>query len=141
MELFCRNPTKAARRYVQRMGAVAVLYFGIVWLVTAYVHENHPIGTRLILLAAAPALAVVAMIVVVGVYLREEVDEFKRFQLVVSILWAVGITLGVTAFVDFLRSYGAIAALPPFTEFMVFWFSLAIAQAIQGIRNRVKGNE
>ncbi len=141
MELICRNPTKAARRYVQRMAAVALLYIGIVWLITTYVHDHHPTGSKLILLAATPALAVVAMIVIVGVYLHEEVDEFKRFQLVLSILWAVGITLGLTAFVDFLRSYGAIGALPPFAEFTVFWFTLAIAQAIQGVRNRVKGNE
>lgn len=141
MELICRNPTKAARRYVRRIGAVGLLYLMTVWIITSYVHNHRPTGSKLLLLAVTPAFDVVAMIAVVGIYLREEVDEFKRYQLVVAILWAIGVTLAVNAFVDFLRSYGAMQAQPPFMEFTVFWFTLAIAQAIQSVRNRVKNDE
>src|SRR6185437_8543018 len=94
----CRNPTKAARRYVQRLGAIGAIYLATVWVITRYVHQHHPTGAKLFVLAAVPALDVVAMLVVVGMYLREEVDEFKRHQLIVAILWAIGFTLALMAF-------------------------------------------
>jgi len=137
----CRNPTKAARRYVQRLGAIGAIYLATVWVITRYVHQHHPTGAKLFVLAAVPALDVVAMLVVVGMYLREEVDEFKRHQLIVAILWAIGFTLALMAFVDFLRSYNSIAAPPPFMEFTVFWISMALVQAILSFRNRVRGDE
>ena len=138
MDGFCSHPSKAARRYVQRLGAVGLIYLGTVWVITRYIHQHHPTGAKLFMLAAVPAFDVVAMIAVVGIYLRDEVDEFKRHQLVVSILWAIGFTLALMAFIDFLRSYQSIAAPPPFMEFTVFWISLALVQAIQAFRNRVR---
>ena len=141
MQAICSNQTKAARRYVQRLGAIGLLYLGTVWVITRYVHQHHPTGAKLFMLAAVPAFDVVAMILVVALYLREEVDEFKRYQLVVAILWAVGFTLGLMAFIDFLRAYHSITAPPPFFEFTVFWISLAVVQTILEFRNRVRGNE
>jgi hypothetical protein len=133
--------TKAGRRYAQRMGAVGLVYLATVWVITRYVHQHHPTGAKLFMLAAVPAFDIVAMLVVVGIYLRDEVDEFKRHQLIVSILWAVGFTLALMAFVDFLRSYQSITAPPPFMEFTVFWISMALVQGILSFRSRVRGNE
>lgn len=141
MDGFCSHPNKASRRYVQRMGAIALIYLATVWVITAYIHQHHPTGAKLFMLAAVPAFDVVAMIIVVGVYLRDEVDEFKRHQLIVSILWAIGFTLALMAFVDFLRSYQSITAPPPFMEFTIFWISMALVQAILSFRNRVRGDE
>jgi len=138
MPAICGKPTKAARRYMERLGAIGLLYLGTVWVITRYVHEHHPTGAKLFMLAAVPAFDVIAMIVVVGLYLREEVDEFKRYQLVVAILWAVGFTLALMAFIDFLRSYQSIAAPPPFFEFTVFWIVMALVQLILTVRNRVR---
>ncbi|HEV2578185.1 MAG TPA: hypothetical protein VGU25_13335 [Acidobacteriaceae bacterium] len=138
MRAICGNQTKAAKRYVQRMGAIALVYLATVWVITTYVHQHRPTGAKLFVLAAVPAFDVVAMIVVVGLYLREEIDEFKRYQLVVSILWAVGFTLALMAFIDFLRAYQSITAPPPFFEFTIFWISMALAQAILTFRNRVR---
>lgn len=141
MDGICSHPTRAARRYVQRMGAIALIYLATVWVITTYIHQHHPTGAKLFVLAAVPAFDVIAMIVVVGIYLRDEVDEFKRHQLIVSILWAIGFTLALMAFVDFLQSYQSIAAPPPFMEFIVFWLSLALVQAILSFRNRVRSDE
>lgn len=137
----CTNPTKAARRYVQRMRAWALIYLGTVWVITRYIHQHHPTGATLFVLAAFPALEVVGMIAVVGIYLRDEVDEFKRHQLVVAILWAIGFTLALMAYVDFLQSYKAITGPPPFMEFIVFWLSLALVRAILRFRSRVRSDE
>ena len=138
MEMTCRTPTKAGRRYVQRMGAVGLVYIATVWVITRYVREAHPVGAKLFALSFVPAFDVIAMIAVVGMYLREEVDEFKRYQQVVAILVAVGATLAFVAFTDFLRSYGAISDLPPFTTFVVFWLVMAAAQGVQSMRSRVR---
>ncbi|HXS12348.1 MAG TPA: hypothetical protein VN734_06580 [Acidobacteriaceae bacterium] len=137
----CSHPTKAVRRYVQRMRAWAFVYLGTVWVMTRYVHQHHLTGAKLFMLAAIPAVEVVGMIAIVGIYLRDEVDEFKRHQLIVSILWAIGFTLALMAFMDFLQSYQAITAPPPFMEFIVFWLSMALMQSIQKFRNRVRGDE
>ncbi len=40
-----------------------------------------------------------------------------------------------------LRSYGAIHALPPFTEFVLFWIVMALAQAVLSILNRAGRDE
>jgi hypothetical protein len=141
MDGICTNPTKPARRYVQGMRAWGLIYLGTVWVITRYIHQHHPTGAKLFVLAAFPALEVVGMIAVVGIYLRDEVDEFKRHQLVVAILWAIGFTLALMAYVDFLQSYKAITAPPPFMEFIVFWLSLALVHAIQAFRNRVRADE
>jgi hypothetical protein len=118
-----------------------VLYITAVSRITAVVREHRITGVKLFLLASVPAIDIVAMLVVIGLYLKEEADEFKRHQMVVSILWAIGVTLALNAFVDFLRSYGAIQAPPPFTEFIVFWIVMGVAQAVQSIRNRVKDDD
>lgn len=141
MQTICGGRTKAARRYVQRLGAIGLLYLGTVWVITRYVHQHRPTGAKLFLLAAVPAFDVIAMIAVLALYLREEVDEFKRHQVVVAILWAVGFTLGLMAFIDFLRAYQSIVAPPPFLEFTVFWISMALVQSILGFRNRVRSDE
>ncbi len=137
----CTNPTKAARRYTRRVLAIMVFYIAAVMQVTRMVRHHHFAGTKLYLLSILPAIPILALLVVVGLYLREEVDEYKRQQLVISMLCAIGVTLAVTAVADFLRSYGAITALPPFTEFVMFWIVMGIAGAVQAARNRVHDDE
>ena len=141
MAIFCTNPTKAAKRYSQRVGAIMIFYVLAVYRVTKLVHDHHPTGWKLYFTAALPAIPILALLAVVGMYLREEVDEYKRLVIVRSMLVAIGVTLAMTAFTDFLRSYGAITEVPPFTEFVVFWVVMAIAQAVQSVMNRVKDDD
>lgn len=135
------KPIKASKRYMQRLAAVMFFYMLTVWRVTAMVRTHHFSGRGLYFAAALPTVPVIAMLVVVGLYLREERDEFSRQQTVISMLWAIAITLGFAAFTDFLRSYGAIGTVPPFTEFTIFWISMGIVSAMQTIRNRVRSDE
>ena len=138
---WCSNPSKAAKQYTQRLVVVMLFYILMVWLVTPLVRTHHWVATKLYFAAALPTLPILFMLLVVGLYLRDERDEFKRHQTVVSMLWAIAITLGFTAFTDFLRSYGAITAIPPFTEFVTFWLSMGIVNAVQTIRSRVGTDE
>ena len=140
-DFICTNPTKAARRYSQRVAAIMLFYVGTVFRVTSMVHEHHPTGWKLYLDAALPTIPILALLVVVGLYLREEVDEYKRLVIVRSMLVATGVTLALAAFTDFLRSYDAIKEVPPFSTFVVFWVVMGLAQAVQSVMNRVKDDD
>ncbi len=135
------KPVKASKRYMQRLATVMFFYMLTVWRVTGFVRTHHLTGPKLYFASALPTVPVIAMLFVVGLYLRDERDEYARQQTVISMLWAIGITLGFTAFTDFLRSYGAIVAVPPFTEFTIFWISMGLVSAAQTIHSRVGSSE
>ena len=59
----------------------------------------------------------------------------------IALLCAAFAVLGVSAYTDFLRSFGNLPGLPPFAEFIAFWFIFGIAQAVQNISNRGGENE
>ena len=141
MSIFCTNPSKASKRYAQRVGTMMFFYVLAVYRVTKLVHDRHPTGWKLYVTASLPALPIMAFLVTVGLYLHEEEDEYKRLMVVRSMLVAIGVTLAMTAVVDFLRSYGAISQVPPFTEFVVFWIVMAIAQGVQGLMNRASDDD
>jgi len=128
--------SKAGKRYTSRMLTVMCSYVVVVLMVTRFVRTHHPAGAEVYFLAALPTIPVLCMLGVVGRYLHEEQDEFQRMLVVRSLLWAIAVSLGLAAFTDFLRSYGAIVALPPFTEFVAFWVAFGIVQGIQSTLNR-----
>lgn len=136
--LFCGPTTKAGKRYLYRMAGVMVFYMLTVFRVTSMVRAHHPTGVKAYLMAALPTIPVIAMLGVVGLYLQEEQDEFQRVLVVRSLLWAIAVSLGMTAFTDFLRSYDAITSVPPFTQFVVFWVVFGVAQGVQSTIYRVR---
>ena len=58
-----------------------------------------------------------------------------------AILAGAAVTLMVSAFSDFLRSYTEQGLLPPFTMFIIFWTAFGATQGIQSFRVRVAGND
>jgi hypothetical protein len=97
------NP--AVRRYLWRFLAPMLLY--AVFLVLAiwmFVHY-HPTGPLAWLLAFLPALGIIAQMVVFGLYLAEEKDEFMRNLQIQSMLWGIGATLSVTVAWGFFESF------------------------------------
>lgn len=141
MSIFCTNPSKASKRYAQRVAFMMSFYVLAVYRVTKLVHDHHPTGWKLFVAASLPAIPIMALLVMVGLYLHEEADEYKRLMVVRSMLVAIGVTLAITAVTDFLRSYGAISQVPPFTEFVVFWLVMALAQGVQSLMNRVRDDD
>jgi predicted MFS family arabinose efflux permease len=77
----------------------APLIFLVLVMLGALSHFHwHPAGVLAVLCAAVLASPFVAMIVIVGLYLAEEKDEFQRSLFVRSILWGFGVTACVTVF-------------------------------------------
>lgn len=121
-----RSP--AARRYVARFIPAMLLYvvvlFGSIWTL----RHLAPTGPLLWLLAVAPALPIVAAIVVMGLYLLEETDEFLRATLAQSMLWGIGVTMTVCTVWGFLENADLAPHLPLFLVFPLFCAAFGLAQ-------------
>jgi hypothetical protein len=141
MDWGCGTMSKAGKRYVWRMLMVSCGYVLAVWGTTSFVVHRHPQGGEVYALALLPTIPVLCMLGVVGLYLREEQDEFQRMLVVRSILLAIAGTLSLSVFGDFLRSYGARKTIPPFTEFVVFWVLFGLVQGVQQTLSRTSRDE
>jgi len=133
--------SKAEKRYTKRLVVTMSVYLVLVFGTTRLVRHEHVQGSFLYVCAVMPSLAILWMLYVQALYLKEETDEYVRQQVVNSLLGATGLVLGLTACSDFLRSYTPHGTLPPFTVFVVFWMSFGLMQAVQSMRNRVAGDE
>jgi hypothetical protein len=68
-------------------------------------HHLHPTGLFAYLCAFIATLPCFAYILVYGLYLAEEKDEFQHWLTVQSMLWGIGVTLSVTTFWGMLEKY------------------------------------
>jgi xanthosine utilization system XapX-like protein len=104
--------------------AYLVLILGVTWLI----RYAPPPGLWRYLAAASPAVPLVGVIVVLGLYLGEETDEFRRVQLVQAMLWSLGFTLTVTTVWGFLEDLAAAPHLSPTWIFPIFCLGMGVAQ-------------
>lgn len=111
------------RRFAPTMAAYILVLLGCVYALDAW----KPAGPMLWVLAAAPALPMIGVIVVMGLYLVEETDEFQRSILVQSLLWGIGITLAIASVWGFLENTNLVPHLPAFLWFPVFCGSFGLA--------------
>lgn len=123
-----KTQTPAVRRYLARffpaMIAYVVVLSGSLWLI-----ESHsPQGVLLWILGAAPAIPIIAVIAVMGLYLAEETDEFLRLVLVQSMLWGIGFTLAAGTVWGFLENVGLVPHFPLYLIFPVFCGAFGLAQ-------------
>jgi len=95
--------SSAMRRYQQRfwplMAGYAVLVFGVAFLVK---HARPP-APWLYVAAVLPALPLLGVIAVIGLYVHEEADEFRRATYVQGMLWSLGLVLAFTTVWGFLE--------------------------------------
>jgi hypothetical protein len=119
------NPAK--RRYLIRFSSTMGAYVIAVFAVVHYLIRSHPTGPTLYLLAVLPSLPIIGSIVVVGLYIAEEKDEFQRQLIEWSLLWAIGGTLAATSVWGFLEMFANARHLTPFYVFPLFWICTAIA--------------
>jgi hypothetical protein len=131
--------TAAGRRYLRRfmptMFAYVVVLFACVWAI----REWKPQGAGLVVLSLLPALPIVAAIVVMGLYLVEETDEFLRQRIASCMLFGTGVLLSVATVYGFLVSGGAIHADPDLIlmAFPLWCASWGLAQCGIGLRDHL----
>ncbi len=119
--------SQAARRYLRRIAISTIVYVFAVFLTLHAVNRGRVPLPEAIGLAMIPSLPIVAIIATVGLYLKEEKDEFQRELVIQSLLWAAGATLSVTSFWSFLHIFGRVPAVDGFHVFVMFWLFVALS--------------
>lgn len=121
--MWSRDWTPAFRRYQHRVIGSSLIYAaalcGAVWL-----FKHHPPeGALGYAVAVAPAIPLMGIIASMGLFLKEEVDEFRRAVMVEQILWATGATLAFAKIWGFLESFGLARHMEAYWGACV-WFAM-----------------
>jgi len=134
----CGVSTPASKRYQRRVMVTMSLYVVVLLVATLIVKHAHPHGWVLYAIALVPALPILAMLGSMGVYLKEETDEYIRLMTMRSLVAGTAVLLMVLVVSDFLRALSGAAPLAPFASWVTFFLAFGAAQAVQTMRNRVR---
>jgi hypothetical protein len=96
----------------------------------------YPAGVLAYFPAILFALLGVAFIVIFGLYLKEEQDEFQRDLWVQALLWGIGATLTVITFWGSLAEFELAKSLKLTFVFPLFMLITAIARLVLKLRYR-----
>jgi hypothetical protein len=126
------SPAKAAyRRYLWRffplMVAYVVIVYGVSWL---FDRGEAPNGWLGYLLAVLPAVPIVGVIFIMGLYIVEEKDEFMRMRHVVALLSGLAIIMSVSVVWGFLEIYMHVPHLSAFWFFPGFCMAWGFSSGI-----------
>ena len=124
------------KRYRRRLAVAMIIYSLVLVGSMALLRAYRPSGPLLWIVAAAPAIPILGVLVVMGLYLKEEPDEFERVIHVEAMLWGLGAVLAVTTVWGFLSNAGVIPAPPLFLVFPLFCLSWGLSQPL--IRRRYR---
>ena len=130
------SKTPAARRYLKRFVPTMMAYVVLVIATSLIVAKLHPAGAALVALSVLPALPILGILVVIGLYVREESDEYVRQRLVVAMLFGIGVVLAAATVLGFLQIYHAIGQIDVFWAFPVWCASWGLAQCAMAWRDR-----
>jgi hypothetical protein len=98
-----RKTSPARRRYQQRFWPLMGLYMVLIFGVALLIKHAPPPGAWRYLAAVAPAVPIIGIIAVFGLYLGELTDEFRRMVIVRSMLWSLGFVLAFSTVWGFLE--------------------------------------
>lgn len=118
------------RRYMRRFIPTMIVYVAAVAGVSWAFDALSPAGPLAWALAIAPALPILAVIAIMGLYLKEEGDEFVRNVLVEAMLWGIGVTLAAMTVWGFLEVYADAPKLPSFMAFPIWCGAMGLAQPL-----------
>ena len=127
LNMGCLQKNPAIRRYLLRFLPTMVAYVVVLLFVEWFVHRFHPSGALLDGMAVLPAIPLIGVILIVGMYLAEEKDEFLRNLQIHSMLWGLGAIMVLTTVWGFLQIFTYIPRFQPFMTFPLFWCFQAIA--------------
>lgn len=126
----CLTRTPAIRTYLLRFFTATAVYIVLVVADGLLFRRLDLRGSLAYFLAVLPALGIVGQIVSVGLFLREETDEFQRNLFVQCMLWGLGGVLAVTSVWGMLESYTHVVHLQPIWVFPIFWLFVGVSSPI-----------
>ena len=125
----------ASRRYLGRLAIASVVYVISVYVTLHILHHGRaPLSTALGL-AVIPSIPIVAIIIINGLYLKEEKDDFQRELFIQSLLWGAGVTLALSSFWSFVHLFAHFPPVDGFHVFIIFWLVVGISAAILRHKN------
>ena len=116
------------KRVMKRLVPTVLLYELTFFAVDWTFHHHAPHGVMAYLLAMIPALPMIGMIVIVGMYFAEEKDEFQRTLITQALIWGIGITLAFTTVWGFLELFMSAPHLNSYFYFPIFCVAAAMAK-------------
>jgi len=99
-------------------------------------HHIQPSSGMALFLGTLVALGYIGQIVIFGLYLAEEKDEFERMVLSQSMLWGVGATMIFTSSWGVLELFDKVRHLNPVYFLPLFCFFMATARILIKSRYR-----
>lgn len=130
------SPAETQRRYMRRfmpsMTAYVVLLIGSNFVIDRF----QPQGVALLALAVLPALAIVAVIWAMAMWVVEQSDEFIRMRMVQAMLFATALLLAVMTVWAFVEDTGMVPARPRHLAFPLWCVGLVIGQTVLWLRDR-----
>ena len=130
------SPSAAAKRYRMRFSiAMSVYVVALIGALSAVI-QYHLTGLVAYVLAVTPALPLLAVIAVMGIYLREETDEFERAMQAEAALWASGGLLALATVWGFLELFGLVPHIETWWAFPIWCFLLAPGNVLARRRYR-----
>jgi hypothetical protein len=126
-----------AARQLRKSGLTVMAGYFLIFTATFYANVRlHPTGAVLWILASLPVIPILIVIVLMGRYLRDERDEYKRDLAIRCLLWGTAGCIAVNFFSGFLAIYGWKGELPPFSAFWVFFIFMMAAKLSYRAQNR-----
>lgn len=132
----CIPHSKAGLRYIYRLAPMMAIYCLFLFITQWTFHHLHPTGLAIYLLAVLPALPLIGSLVVVGLYLVEESDEFERSILIQSMLWGFGGALAISTIWGFLEDFANAPHISTFYVYVFFWIFMGISTPFIRMRYR-----
>lgn len=134
-----RNTSPAGRRYVRRFIPLILAYAVALVVSIRFVAEGDQQGAMLALLSVLPALPLVGLILVLGIYVAEETDEYVRANLIRHMLVGLGGLLAITTIWGFLELGRAVPHFPTILCFPIWCGIWGLSQSVAALRNRIRG--
>jgi cytochrome bd-type quinol oxidase subunit 2 len=132
----CFVRSEAARLYRRRQSIAITVYvvllFGVIWAKLGLSLS----GPAAYAIAVLPCLPLVAVVAAMGLYLREERDEFERMVQVESALWATGVVLVLSTAWGFIEMLASAPHVPSWVWFPLWSVSLGFGNLITRRRFR-----
>jgi hypothetical protein len=132
----CSLSNVAQRNYVARTFLAALLCIVFTTVAALGFRFGHLSGGLAYLVAILPAFPIMGMLVVTGLYLSEEKDDFQRELMVQSLLAGIGLTLASTTVWGYLEDFTHAPHLSLVWIFPMFWIGTGIAIPFVWMRYR-----
>jgi hypothetical protein len=134
--MLCATQNPAQRRY--RVRFILCMVFYVIFILGAawtFVHL-HPTGAVAYALGVLPAVPIILFLVVMGLYLAEERDDFLRNVQIQSLLGGIGGTLTLVSVWGLLEDFELVRRLDLFWVYPIFWVFVGLSTGAVKLRYR-----